>query len=94
MFSFDFTQETGLKNIEYTYAEAIWGILLADKLNFLQNWFDFLKSKDVKIVKRDMWDMFYQLVLSCNGDINNFEDDGSWPSYIDEYLEYRQEGNQ
>ena len=39
-------------------------------------------------VTNDLWDMFYSLHTEARGDMKNFQDDGTWPSQIDDFVEY------
>ena len=88
MFTFEFTQEPGFKNIKWEYAEALWPILLSKRCKFLDKWLEFMRKEDVDIVKRDQWEMLWTLVDQTKGDMANFEDDGCWASIIDEFVEY------
>ena len=54
-FTFDFTQEPGLKNIDAEYAVALWPILLKDKCQFLDIWIKFIQESGAKIIKKDQW---------------------------------------
>ena len=87
-FTFDFTQEPGYKNISVDYAKILWGLLLGDKCQFLDTWIAFIDNSKMEIVKRDQWQMFYQLNKQTKGNFKNFEDDGCWASIIDEFVEF------
>lgn len=53
MFTFEFTEEPGYKNIDVEYATALWPILLKDKCTFMDKWIQFIEQSDLKIVKKD-----------------------------------------
>lgn len=41
-------------------------------------------------ITRDNWDLFYDLIQQTRGDFSNFEDDGCWPTLIDEFCAFMQ----
>jgi hypothetical protein len=47
-------------------------------------------DKDKQVITEDLWNEFHTLVKETNGNINNFEDDGSWPVDVDNFIEYLQ----
>ena len=77
-FTFEFTQEQGKKNIDVDYAKALWPILMSDKCQFLDKWLTFIEKSEVKSIKKDQWQMFYQLCIQTKGVFANFVDDGCW----------------
>mmetsp|Transcript_13626 Transcript_13626/g.21327 ORF Transcript_13626/g.21327 Transcript_13626/m.21327 type:complete len:131 (+) Transcript_13626:384-776(+) len=88
-FTFSFYQEPGFKNIEKETACALWEILLSNRCKFMKEWLKFIETKyENNVVKKDQWTMFLQLVDQTGGDIKKFEDDGCWPSIIDDFMEF------
>ena len=69
---------------------ALWELFLAKQCKFLDKWVKFLteEKKELKVVTRDTWDLFFDLVKQTKGDLANFVDDGAWPSQIDEFILY------
>ena len=63
MFTFEFSQEQGYKNISQDLAEALWEILLKDKCGFMDKWLSFLAKKKPEIIKKDQWESFYLLCV-------------------------------
>lgn len=63
-FTFGFATEKGFKNVEVETACALWQLFLGKKCSFLGKWIKFLteEKKDLKVVTRDTWDLFYDLV--------------------------------
>ena len=77
----------GFRTIDLETAIALWDLLVTNKSSFLQQWKDFLKSKkDQNTISNDTWDLFLSLIETTKGSIANFEDDGAWPSLIDEFV--------
>ena len=44
MFTFEFTEEPGLKNIDVDYAVALWPLLLKDQCSFMDEWLEFIEK--------------------------------------------------
>ena len=63
-FTFGFATEKGYKNVEVETACALWELFLGKKCQFLEKWIKFMtvEKKDLKVVTRDTWDLFYDLV--------------------------------
>lgn len=78
--------------MEVETACALWELFLGKRCTFLGKWIKFLQEekKELKVITRDTWDLFYDLVKQTNGDLKNFVDDGAWPSQIDEFIAYTQ----
>lgn len=94
-FVFGFACERGFKNVEVESANALWDLLIGEqKCKFLAKWKQFLvdkvEKKELTVVTKDTWDLFYDLVNQTNGNMANFEDDGCWPVLIDQFNEYIQ----
>jgi len=47
-----------------------------------------VEKKELLVITRDTWDLFFDLVKQTKGDLKNFVDDGAWPSIIDEFILY------
>ena len=56
----------------------------------MQRWLEFIESLQAKIIKKDQWNMFLELVTTTKGDLANFEDDGCWPSIVDEFIAFNE----
>ena len=70
----------------------IWSLLLSKKCSFLDKWIQFVNGKkergEILVITKDTWDLFYDLVKQTRGNISNFEDDGAWPSMIDDFVAF------
>jgi DCN1-like protein 1/2 len=89
-FTFDFSRDAGYKNISTETAVGLWELLLSNRCKFLKDWIDFIleEKKDEQVIKKDAWNMLYELIESTQGDFNNYVDDGAWPSLIDQFNEF------
>lgn len=90
-YSFNFAQEKGKRNVEVELACGLWDLLIgSQKCSFLEQWKAFLNGKvernEILVVTKDTWEQFYQLNKSTNGNIAEFEDDGTWPVMIDDFV--------
>ena len=63
-YAFGFATEKGFKNIEVDTACALWELFLASRCQFLKKWIKFMteEKKELKVVTRDTWDLFYDFV--------------------------------
>lgn len=91
-FAFQFAQEKGKKNVDVELACALWDMLIGEQnCGFLAKWKAFLTAKyernEILVVTKDTWDLFYDFHKQTRGNIANFEDDGCWPTMIDEFVE-------
>lgn len=94
-YAFVFAQERGKRNVEVELANDLWDLLIgAAKCKFLEQWKTFLNGKverqELIVVTKDTWDLFYDFVKQTRGDLRNFEDDGTWPTLIDEFVAQNQ----
>lgn len=80
--------EKGKRNLEIDWALAIQEMFFKD-CRFFDKWAQFLREKRdsgrLLVLPRDTWDQFFILVRETRGDMNNFVDDGSWPTLFDEF---------
>ncbi len=69
----------------------LWDLLIGSaKCSFLGAWKQFLldkfERKELIVVTKDTWDLFYDFYKQTRGNLANFEDDGAWPVMIDEFV--------
>ena len=84
-----------MKNIESETAAALWPLVIkGQNCSFLEDWVAFVNDGDEKgtrkAIKKDEWDMFLEFNKNCKGKLSNFEDDGSFPSIFDDFLEWKE----
>ena len=93
-FSFSFAQDKGKKNVDVELACSLWDLLIGQRCGFLNKWKAFCmqkyESNVLRVITRDNWDLFWDLIKATRGDMRNFEDDGAWPALIDEFVEYNE----
>ena len=81
---------TGFRTVDVEMCCDLWDLLFGAQCKFLGKWKDFLtkEKKELNAVPQDTWNLFINLVTSTKGDLKNFEDDGAWPSLVDEFIMY------
>lgn len=91
-FVFGFACEKGMKSVEIDTALALWPTLLGNRCKFMDKWVAFIQGKadkkEIGVMTKDTWDLFFDLVQQTNGDWSKFEDDGAWPVLVDGFVEY------
>jgi DCN1-like protein 4/5 len=55
-------------------------------------WVTFIESKKHDVSK-DNWNMILDLFEETNGDLSQFDEMGSWPVLIDEFVEIERAGS-
>lgn len=87
---FDYSRDSGFKNVPVDTAIGLWEMLLSDKCKFLRDFIEFLQTekKDLNVISKDTWMMLLELIEQTRGDFANFVDDGAWPSMIDQFNEF------
>ena len=98
-FTYRYYLEPGMKNIPTETATALWPLLFTgngfeQKCSFLDDWINWLDGLGDKraAIKKDEWDMFLEFNNVTRGDLKNFEDDGTYPSIFDDFLEWIENG--
>lgn len=100
-FTFDFLMENpGQRLLAVDTAIEYWKMLLVDRPEFqpcgqrLDQWFQFLSSNK-KAITRDSWRMVYlfflEVVAKDPEGLSYYDEMASWPSVIDEYIEWLRE---
>lgn len=92
-FTFTYNLSEGSRVLPIDTAVAYWNLLLADKFSKLQEWVTFVTDVYQRSVTRDTWDMILEFsqYLDKNPDLSEYDEEGSWPSIIDEFVEYLKE---
>jgi len=58
------------------------------KEEYLQWWFEFLDGRGGKGVTKDTWIMFLPFIRSIDAKFSNYNEEGAWPSTIDDFVAY------
>lgn len=89
-FTFTYNLTDGARVLPIEVATDYWRLLLADKFSRLEDWITFIEDVNQRSVTRDTWDMILEfcIYLDKNPDLDEYDEEGAWPSIIDEFVEY------
>lgn len=92
-FTFTYNLPEGARVLPIEVATDYWRLLLEDKFSKLNEWITFIEEVYKKNVTRDTWEMIleFSIYLDKTPDLSAYDEEGSWPSIIDEFVEYLRE---
>lgn len=93
-FTFTFSLEPRQRQLSNEDAVTYWRFLLADKYpREVGLWTKFIEQVWGKSVSKDSWNMFFPFLQTFKEDPNleNYDEMASWPSIIDEFVEWFKE---
>jgi len=69
-------------------------LLLGEQFPFSAPFRDFLQEqKSYKAVNRDQWTSFLEFCKTIEPDLSNYDENGSWPVMLDEFVSWYREKN-
>lgn len=74
------------KKLDTELAVEMWGLVLPPVFPLLPKWLSFLEKKAVTSISRDLWKMLLEFAFQIQGGLDSFQDDGSWPNLIDDFV--------
>ncbi|KAF3077744.1 Scaffold-type E3 ligase [Orbilia oligospora] len=91
--AFGWAKPAGSKALPLDSATEWWRLLLQSRFGdngHLERWLEFLNEKWKKSIPKDTWNMFYEFILSAKADptLTGYDENGSYPSIIDAYVDY------
>jgi len=87
---YDFFKEDDRKTIDKDDAVDLWKCILHNLPRGwkLATWIDFIEAQTkLRTINKDLWEMLFDFFLEFEPDCSNWEDDGCWPSVLDEFVE-------
>ncbi|AOW07726.1 defective in cullin neddylation protein 1 [Yarrowia lipolytica] len=92
-FTYGFLLQEGQRVLPQETAVDYWRLLLTGKYEHLDKWLSFVTEKYKRNISRDAWNMLYEFMLFQAKDpsLESYDEDGAWPSVIDEYVEFLKE---
>lgn len=92
-FTYGFLLQEGQRVLPQETAVDYWRLLLTDKYEHLDKWLAFVTEKYKRNISKDAWNMLYEFMLFQMKDpsLESYDEDGAWPSVIDEYVEFLKE---
>eukprot|EP00727_Mastigamoeba_balamuthi_P011744 m51a1_g7192 putative dcn1-like protein 4 (329) ;mRNA; r:150525-152118 len=93
-YAFDICRETpDRKTVDVAYAAPMVRLVLGGRTDFahVDTFAEWLLRPEstIKAVNRDQWSCFFDFSKATVADLSNYDDAGSWPVLIDEFVEYR-----
>lgn len=58
---------------------------------YVQDFINFLNEKEIAYISLDLWKMFFQFSNQFADSLEKFDEDGAWPTQIDEFVKYLRE---
>lgn len=94
-FTFSYIKAEGTRSLPTESAVAYWDLLLADKFPKLPQWNEFITTIYKKAVSKDTWNMILEFAnyFSTDPTLQNYDLEASWPSVIDEFVDYLRENS-
>lgn len=95
--AFGYMKDGEQRSMDSDVAMQTWSILLPGRFQHFQMFTTFVAeqceaSRAKKIyVSKDTWNGLLDFALEINADFSNYDDDGAWPTLIDEFVEYGRE---
>mmetsp|Transcript_31012 Transcript_31012/g.29620 ORF Transcript_31012/g.29620 Transcript_31012/m.29620 type:complete len:222 (+) Transcript_31012:221-886(+) len=94
-FVFQFNREGTHKTIEKDVIAAMIPMVLdTNRAPHVTYFLEFLQTCTHQRITLDQWDSFLQFQYTVNLDLKNYDEDGAWPLLLDEYVVWRNKGNE
>lgn len=94
---FTLYKEADRKTLDTQDAITIWNLLLTPartpnnwKIKDFADFVDSEEQKNLRTIKHDVWICLFDFFSENKPDLSDYEDDGCWPTVIDEFVEYLQ----
>lgn len=90
-YNYCFTLAKGeARSIDLETACALWSVLLVPKFDLAGPFVEFVTEKKApKGVNKDLWSMLLEFCQTVEPALSNFDNDGAWPSVIDDFVEWK-----
>jgi len=90
---FDYLREEGKTILLMEEATTVWAMLSMDKKWKLWNkWLEYIAISKAKSISKDTWRQFYDFIKTHPAGLDGYDDMGSWPVLIDEFVIWSKTG--
>jgi len=91
-YTYDWAKEEGQKSLSLEMAVGLWQLLLTGKFALLDDWCSFVtEHAEKRPVPKDVWNMLLDFSTEVKSDLSNYDPYGSWPTMIDEFVDWYKE---
>lgn len=82
------------RNIEMETSTAFWTVLLVPKYPIMSEVLRFIAEKEgqYKATNKDLWSMMLEFCKTVKPSLQDYEADGAWPTLLDDFVAWKQEG--
>ncbi|XP_006848625.2 DCN1-like protein 1 isoform X2 [Amborella trichopoda] len=87
-FVFFMCRVSGQRSMLVSTAVEAWRLVLAGKFQLLDQWCSFIKEHHRYNISEDTWEQVLNFSIVVNGDLSNYDSEGSWPVLIDEFVDH------
>jgi len=86
-FVFEYLKQPKTTNIEKNEAIAAWKIVGIDKRwGIFDKWEKFWEENSAKVVTKDTWNMLVRFIEKMGTNVQNYDENDSWPLMLDEFV--------
>lgn len=81
----------GQKQLAKEMACELWKLLLSlyGNIELADLWIQYVEELGPKTyVSKDVWNMVFDLMITCTADLSDYDEDGAWPVMIDDFVAY------
>lgn len=79
-----------MRKLERSKVIVILNLVIPDRA-YVQDFINYLNEKEVAQISLDVWKMFFEFSNQFVGSLEKFDEDGAWPTQIDEFVKYLRE---
>lgn len=92
-FTYTYILPPNTRSLPTESAIAYWELLLTGRFQKLTEWNEFILNVYKKSISKDTWNMILEFAnyIPNDPDLENYDLEASWPSVIDEFVEYLKE---
>ncbi|CAD7944848.1 unnamed protein product [Amoebophrya sp. A120] len=88
--------EPGQKQLGKEMAIEVWKLLLPlfGNAELANSWLVYVEEHNKKpAISKDVWNMVFDLLLTCKADLSDYDEDGAWPVMIDDFAAHMKENS-
>ena len=87
-FAFGLDVDEGQRSLPVNMAIPLWKLVFGDNAPaYMDQWYDFIEDRGVKVIPRDTWNMFLHMSESIKSDFSNYDECEAWPSLFDDFVD-------